>query len=213
MSFYSDQILPRCIDFALSRPAVMEMRSRVVQGLHGRVLEIGFGTGLNLAYYPREVTQIYALDPLRTAPKLSAARIAACPVPIQWLALPSSGRLPLPDASVDSVLSTFTLCTIADLPTAFAELQRVLVPGGKLHFLEHGRSPERTIARLQDLLTPLNRRFAGGCHLNRSIDVLLRDAGFCLDKLTNEAMPGPRLTAYTFEGVARVCRDARHSGP
>src|SRR4051812_12749537 len=122
MSLYSDQILPRCIDFALSRPAIMEMRARVTRELRGRVLEIGFGTGLNLAFYPREVTQIYAADPLRTAPKLSAARIAGCHVPIQWLKLPGSERLPLPDASVDSVLSTFTLCTIPDLPTALAEL-------------------------------------------------------------------------------------------
>jgi len=211
MSLYSDHILPRCIDFALSRPAIMEMRARATQGLHGRVLEIGFGTGLNLTYYPREVTQIYALDPLRSAPKLSAARIAACPIPIQWLKLPDSGRLPLPDASVDSVLSTFTLCTIPDLHTALAELQRVLVPQGKLHFLEHGRSPKPVLARLQDLCTPFHRQLAGGCHLNRSIDVLLRDSGFCLDKLTNHEMPGPSITAYTFEGVAHVCSNAARS--
>lgn len=208
MSIYSDQILPRCIDFALSRPEIMKMRARVTEGLRGRVLEIGFGTGLNLASYPREVTQIYALDPLRTAAKLSAARVAACPIPIQWLPVPKSGRLPLPDASVDSVLSTFTLCTIADLHTALAELQRVLVPGGKLHFLEHGRSPKRLVAQLQNLLTPLQRRLGGGCHLNREIDVLLRDSGFCLDRLTNQEMPGPRVSAYTFEGVAHVCTRA-----
>lgn len=208
MSLYSDHILPRCIDFALTRPPILELRERVTRDLRGEVLEIGFGSGPNLTYYPEAVTQIFALDPARHAQTMSRRRISARGIPVHWLPLPDSGQIPLPDHSVDSVLSTFTLCTIPRLEGALAELRRVLRPAGKLHFLEHGRSPRRRVAYLQDRLTPLQRRVAGGCHLNRPIDVLLRDAGFCLDALNTFDLPGFGLAAFMFEGVARVCDEA-----
>ena len=209
MGLYTDHILPRCIDFTLSRPPILELRARVTQGLSGRVLEVGFGSGLNLPYYPPEVTQIWALDPAPAAPSLSAARRAASPVPVEWIALTEEERLPLEDGAVDAVLSTFTLCTIPQIAPALRELYRVLKPRGKLHFLEHGRSPDARVARLQHFFTPLQRKVAGGCHLNRPIDDLLREAGFCLDALQTYYLPGPKLATHMFEGVACACHKPR----
>jgi SAM-dependent methyltransferase len=205
--FYTDHILPRCIDFALSRGPILELRARITLGLQGRVLEIGFGSGLNLAYYPNSVTEILALDPARHAQRRAQPRTAACHIPVQWLEPHASGRLPLEDHSLDAVLSTFTLCTIRDVEAALTEVRRVLKPRGKLHFLEHGRSPEPHIARWQDRLTPLQRRIAGGCHLNRRIDDLVRDSGFCLDELQTYDLPapGPKIAGHMFEGVACAC--------
>jgi SAM-dependent methyltransferase len=160
-----------------------------------------------LPYYPRAVTQVYALDPARFAQQRAAARIVARGLPVQWLVSPESdsGRLPLPDQSVDTALSTFTLCTIPRVSEALAELRRVLKPRGSLHFLEHGRAAEPFWAQIQDLLDPLRRPLVGGCHLNRAIDVLLRDAGFCLNELKTYAVSGPKLSSYLYEGVACAC--------
>ena len=212
MGFYTDHILPRCVDFALSRPPILELRARVTRGLSGRVLEVGFGSGLNLPYYPPEVTQILALDPSPSALPLSAARRAASTIPLEWIAPSAEGRLPLADGALDAVLSTFTLCTIPEIGPALRELYRVLKPGGQLHFLEHGRSPDARVARLQDVFTPLQRRVAGGCHLNRAIDVLLRDAGFCVDALQTYYMAGLKPATHMFEGVARACHKPRAAG-
>jgi SAM-dependent methyltransferase len=208
MGFYSEHILPRCIDAALSRPPVMEARARVTAGLQGDVLELGFGSGLNLPYYPPEVRNIIAVDPSRLARKLARKRIAACAIPLRWLDT-HSPRLPLPDASLDAVLTTFTLCTVPEVAETLRELRRVLRPCGKLHFLEHGRSPDARVHAWQERLTPVQRRIAGGCHLNRPIDDLVRAAGFCLDSLQTYYMEGPRPLAYMFEGRACACaRDA-----
>lgn len=204
MSFYADHILPRCIDFALSRPPILELRARATRGLEGRVLEIGFGSGLNLPYYPTTVTRILALDPSGASQRLSQKRIADCPIPLEWVEL-GDGSLPLAAGSVDAVLSTFTLCTIPDLDSALAELKRVLKPCGKLHFLEHGRSHDASVARWQVRLTPLQKRVAGGCHLDRPIADRVRNAGFCLDSLETYYMPGPKISAFMYEGVACAC--------
>ena len=212
MGLYTDHILPRCIDFMLSRPPILELRARVTQGLAGKVLEVGFGSGLNLPYYPREVTRIWALDPSPSAQPLSAARQAACNIPVHWIAPEPTGDLPLADGEVDAVLSTFTFCTIPQIELALRELYRVLKPCGKLHFLEHGKSPDARVARMQQLFTPLQRRVAGGCHLNRPIDDLLRDAGFCLDALQTYYMPGPKAATHMFEGIACACHKPRAEG-
>ena len=209
MGLYTDHILPRCIDFVLSRPPILALRARVTQGLSGKVLEVGFGSGLNLPYYPPEVTGIWALDPAPAAQPLSAARRAQCAIPVTWIAPAADATLPLADSEMDAVLSTFTLCTIPQIEVALRELHRVLKPCGKLHFLEHGRSPEARVARMQNLLTPLQKRLAGGCHLNRPIDDLLRDAGFCLDALQTYYMPGPKSSTHMFEGVACACHKPR----
>jgi ubiquinone/menaquinone biosynthesis C-methylase UbiE len=202
MGFYSDQILPRCLDFALSRKAIMELRARVTAGLAGEVLEVGFGSGLNLLLYPRTVTRVLAVDPSELGRKLAQKRIAQSPLPVQWCGLDGE-RLALPSASVDAVLSTFTFCTIPDLARALAELRRVLKPNGMLHFLEHGRSPEPGVAKWQDRLNPIQRVVGGGCNLNRAIDREITDAGFALDTLERYYLPGPKFAAHIFEGRAR----------
>jgi ubiquinone/menaquinone biosynthesis C-methylase UbiE len=207
MGFYADRILPHCIDFSLSRAPIMRLRARVTRPLAGRVLEIGFGSGLNLPYYSERVSEIVAVEPSDIARRLARKRIARCAIPIHWSAL-AGQHLDLPDASVDAALSTFTLCTIPDVSLALRELHRVLVPEGTLHFLEHGRSPERRVSKWQDRLNPLQKCLAGGCHLNRSYQELLRDAGFCLDALENYHLPGPKFATYIYEGRARACHHA-----
>jgi ubiquinone/menaquinone biosynthesis C-methylase UbiE len=205
MGFYADQILPRCIDFALSRRPILRARERITEGLSGEVLEIGFGSGLNLPYYPASVSKIYAVDPCETGKRLARERIAACSIPIEWAGLDGQ-TLELADASVDAVLSTFTFCTIPNLDAALAELRRVLRPGGQLHFLEHGRSPEPGVAKWQDRLTPIQRRMAGGCHLNRAMDDKVRAAGFELHSLETYYLKGPKVGTYVFEGRARAAQ-------
>jgi SAM-dependent methyltransferase len=204
MGLYSDHFLPRCTDFVLSREPILVARRRVTRGLHGAVLELGFGSGLNLPYYPSEVTQVFAVEPSSVAKQLAGPRVAQSGVRFAWSGLDGQ-QLDLPDASVDAALTTFTLCTIPDLDRALGELRRVLRQGGMLHFLEHGRSPSARVARWQDRLNPLHRRFAGGCNLNRDLPARLRAAGFCIDALDSYQMPGPRLAGYFFEGRARNC--------
>jgi ubiquinone/menaquinone biosynthesis C-methylase UbiE len=203
MGFYDDVILPRVIDKLLSTRPILKARERIVQGLSGEVLELGFGSGLNLPYMPNTVTTLHAVDPSGTARKLAKARLDASPVHVEFSGLDGQS-LQLPDASVDAVLTTFTLCTIPDLPRALSEARRVLRPGGKLHFLEHGRSPEINVARWQDRITPVYRPFAGGCHLNREISASLREAGFVITSIDNYYLRGPKVGTYLYEGRAAL---------
>jgi len=188
----------------LSRKPILELRERTARGLTGEVLEIGFGSGINLPYYPASVAQVYAVEPSSVARHLAEPRVQRSRVPVVWSGLDGQ-RLTLADASVDCALSTFTLCTIPDVSAALSELRRVLRPGGMLHFLEHGRSPTARVARWQDRLTPLQKRVAGGCHLNRNIPDLLREAGFCMDALEQYYLPGPKVATFISEGRARRC--------
>jgi ubiquinone/menaquinone biosynthesis C-methylase UbiE len=204
MGFYTEHIVPRCTDFVLSRPQILKLRQRVAQGLTGDVLEIGFGSGLNLPYYPTSVKRVLAIEPSTVGRKLAQRRVQASAVPVEWSGLDGE-HLMLDDASADCALTTFTLCTIPDVQTALRELRRVIRPGGMLHFLEHGRSPDPKVAKWQDRLTPLQQRMAAGCHLNRPTADLLRAAGFCLDQLDNYYLPGPKFAAYISEGRARRC--------
>jgi ubiquinone/menaquinone biosynthesis C-methylase UbiE len=208
MSFYADQVLPRVIDFACRRAAIDRIRERVSSGLHGEVLEIGFGSGLNLPHLPLAVTKLHAVDPSATGRKLARDRIAASPAQIEWSGLDGQ-NLALGDSSVDCALSTFTLCTVPDLDRTLREVHRVLRPDGVFHFFEHGRSPDAGIAAWQDRLTPLHRRLLGGCELNRSIGDRLRDAGFCIDSVANYYLPGPKFSTYIYEGRARACDHGR----
>lgn len=203
MGFYDDVLLPRGVDFMLSTRPILKARARIVHGLSGEVLELGFGSGLNLPYMPREVSRVQAIDPSGTARKLARKRLDASPIPVVFSGLDGQ-CLELPTASVDAVLTTFTLCTIPDVARALAEAKRVLRPGGALHFLEHGRSPEASTARWQDRLTPFQRRFAGGCHLNRDMAVIVRDAGFAIESLKNYYLRGPKPMTYFYEGRARA---------
>jgi SAM-dependent methyltransferase len=201
MGFYTAQIVPRFTDVALRGREFGRLRARVAAGLEGEVLEVGFGSGLNVPYYPPAVTRVRAVDPAVVGRKLAAGRVAESPVPIDYLGLDGE-VLPLDDASVDHVLTTWTLCTIPDVDRALAEMARVLRPGGGFHFLEHGRSPDPGVARWQDRLTPLQRRLAGGCHLNRPIHELIARQGLQINEIDNYYLKGPRALGYMYEGTA-----------
>ena len=201
MGFYEEQVLPRLVDVALSGKQFRELRARVAGQLEGEVLEVGFGSGRNVPHYPSGVKRVRAVDPAVVGRRLARRRVAASPVAVEYIGLDGQD-LPVEDGSVDHVLTTWTLCTIADVPRALAEIGRVLRPGGGLHFLEHGRSPDPKVARWQDRLTPLQRRIAGGCHLNRPIDRLVAESGLRVTAMENYYLKGPKPLGYMFEGVA-----------
>jgi len=201
MGFYQDQVVPRITNVTLSNREFAPIRQRVTAGLAGEVLEVGFGSGLNVPFYPPEVKRVRAVDPAAAGRKLAARRVAASPVPVEYVGLDGQ-ELPLESGSVDHVLSTWTMCTIPDVETALREMHRVLRAGGELHFVEHGRSPDPGVARWQGRLNPLQRVVCGGCHLNRPIDRLITQAGFRMTRLENYYFPGLKPYGYSFEGVA-----------
>lgn len=202
MGIYQERILPRITHAAMNRSDLAPIRDRVCGGLAGEVVEIGFGSGLNVPHYPPAVVRVRAVDPAVLGQRLAASRVAATLVPVEYTGL--DGRsLPLESDSVDHVLSTWTLCTIPDLERALAEVRRVLRPGGFLNFVEHGKSPDSDVARWQDRLTPVQRRMAGGCHLNRPISQLLAGSGLKVEAMENYYVKGPKTFGYTFEGRAR----------
>jgi ubiquinone/menaquinone biosynthesis C-methylase UbiE len=199
--FYENQVLPRCVNLLLGGKQFSDIRRRVARGLSGQVLEVGFGSGLNVPHYPAEVERVRAVDPATVGRQLARKRLAAATAPVEFIG--TDGReLPLESETIDHVLVTWTLCTIPDVESALAEMLRVLRPGGQLHFAEHGRSPDPSVAKWQDRLTPLQRRVAGGCHLNRSVARLVEGAGFTVTHLDNYYMRGPRPMGYMFEGLA-----------
>ena len=202
MGFYREQILPRVVDKACATGEISRQRATVTDGLAGRVVEIGFGSGLNLPHMPAAVERILAVEPSETAQRLARARLAESPIPVEFIGV-GGDLLPVDDESVDAALTTFTLCTIPDVSRALRELMRVLRPGGRLHFFEHGLSPEPRVARWQHRLTPLQRRLFGGCHLDRPIDQLIGGAGFEIASLHNRYLKGPKTPGYIYQGIAR----------
>lgn len=201
MGVYEDRVLPRLTDLVMNRQDLEPIRARATAGLDGEVLEVGFGSGLNVPHYPASVSRMRAVDPATLGRKLAAKRVAASPTPVDYIGLDGQA-LPLEAASVDHVLSTWTLCTIPDVERALEEIRRVLRRGGVLHFVEHGRSPEAKVAHWQDRLTPIQRRVSGGCHLNRPIHQLLADSGLELTKMETYYIKGPKVFGHTFEGEA-----------
>jgi ubiquinone/menaquinone biosynthesis C-methylase UbiE len=207
VGFYLDHVVPRITNAMMNRADLRPIRDRVAAGLAGEVLEVGFGSGLNVPHYPHAVSRVLAVDPARAGRRLAAARLAVSPVPVEFAGLDGE-ELPWPDARFDHALITWTLCTIPDPGRALAEIYRVLRPGGALHFAEHGRSPDPAVARWQDRLTPLQRRIAGGCHLGRPIRQLIADSGLQVIRMDNYYVQGPKAFGYTFEGRAAKPRDA-----
>ncbi|HEY9232826.1 MAG TPA: class I SAM-dependent methyltransferase [Blastocatellia bacterium] len=204
MGFYARQIFPRVLDYLLRSDEVSRQRRATLQPLTGRVLEIGFGTGLNLPHYPQTVSHLTIIDPQRMLADRVARRIAAAPMPIDKMYLDASGRLPFDDDSFDGVATTFTLCTIADVTAALAEMRRVLKPRGLMVFLEHGLSDDARTATWQNWLTPIQKVVACGCHLNRPIEALITRAGLTIDHLTRDLMPGlPRVIGSIYRGTAK----------
>jgi ubiquinone/menaquinone biosynthesis C-methylase UbiE len=200
MGLYQDRILPRLIDLVMRNERLTPYRQRAISQAEGRVLEIGAGSGLNLPFYTGAATEILGLEP---HPKLrDLARGRQCGVP--WTTVDGSAEaIPLEDASVDTVVSTWTLCSIPGVSQALAEARRVLKPGGKFLFVEHGLAPDAGVRRWQDRLTPAWKRVAGGCYLNRPIQKLVQQAGFDITQLQTGYMPGPRPMTFTYEGCAR----------
>ena len=201
VGFYGDQIVPRVIDVVMARQEFTPIRARIAADLAGEVLEVGFGSGLNVAHYPAAVNRVRAVDPATVGRKLAAKRVAATSVPVEYVGLDGE-QLPVESDSVDHVLTTWTLCSIPDVERALIEIRRVLRPGGSFHFVEHGRSPDPDVSRWQDRLTPLQRRVAGGCHLKRPIDELVAASGLGLTRMENYYAKGPKPFGYMFEGVA-----------
>ena len=201
VGLYEEQVLPRFVDVALGGARLGRLRARVAAGLEGEVVEVGFGSGHNVPYYPQAVRRVRVVDPATVGRKLAAKRVAATTVPVEFVGLDGQS-LPLADGTVDHVLTTWTLCTIPDVRAALGEIRRVLRPGGALHFLEHGRSAEPNVARWQDRVTPVQRRIGGGCHLNRPIDQLVAGSGLAIGEQTTYYIRGPKVVGYKYDGDA-----------
>ena len=201
MGFYEEQILPRGINWTMCWPRFGKLRQQCLKDVGGNVLEVGFGSGLNLPHYTSRVTQLYALDPSQVGRRLAKKRIRRASFPVEFVELEGT-RMVLPDHSVDAVVSTWTLCTIPDPMAALKEIRRVLKPGGKYYFLEHGLSPDRGVARLQNFWNPVQKWCAGGCHVNRKIDHLIQEAGFKILGYKRFYMEGPRVLSYMYGGSA-----------
>jgi SAM-dependent methyltransferase len=182
MGIYAERVLPRLINVACGAKASRPLRERACAGLHGQVVEIGFGSGHNVPFYPDTVQRVAAIEPSQLSWRLAQDRVSASPVTIDQAGLDGQS-LPFADNSFDTALSTWTLCTIPDPLLALTEVRRVLVPGGTLHFVEHGLAPDEKVQRWQHRLEPINKRVAGGCHLTRPILDLLRTAGFTVQEV------------------------------
>ncbi|HEX2825506.1 MAG TPA: class I SAM-dependent methyltransferase [Burkholderiales bacterium] len=203
MGLYQRYLLPRLIDLAMRVSEVRRYRALIVPRAHGDVLELGIGSALNLPYYGAHVQRLEGVDP--SVELLAMAQHRACDAPFEIELLPSPAEsLPLADASFDCVVTTFTLCSVGDPAAAMREARRVLKPGGRLLFAEHGLAPEESVRRWQHRLNPVWRKLAGGCNLDRRIDDIVEQAGFTLGDIQRGYARGPRPFAYIYCGEARA---------
>jgi ubiquinone/menaquinone biosynthesis C-methylase UbiE len=201
MGFYRERVLPKLCDLAMRNERLRPYRERVIGQAQGRVLEIGAGSGMNLGLY-RNAADILALEPDPKLIEMARSRARAAPRPVHILEA-SAEHIPLADGSVDTVVSTWTMCTIPHAVEALREVRRVLKPGGRLLFVEHGLAPTTGVQKWQHRLTPAWKRIAGGCHLDRPIEALVREGGFAIERLSTGYMPGPKVMTYMYEGSAR----------
>lgn len=202
MGFYAQHILPHFIDLAMRNKETSLLRAAWIPQARGEVLEVGIGSGLNLPFYSDQLQHLYGVDPSLELQQMARKRVAGR-IDIDFLAQSAEEPLPLPDASMDTIVITWTLCSIPNAASALQQMKRVLKPSGQLIFIEHGRSPDRGVMAWQDRLTPLWKRIAGGCHLNRKVDELITAAGFQITELKNFYLPGPHPMTYTYQGFAR----------
>jgi len=202
MGFYNDFILPRLCDLAMRNKQLLPFRERVIGAAEGRVLEIGVGSGRNLPFYRPPVRDVLALEPAARLVTMAQGASRASPMPIRFFEA-SAETIPLDQHSVDTVVTTWTLCSIPQAASALADMRRVLRPSGKLLFVEHGEAPDAGVRRWQNRLTPIWRRCAGGCHLNRPIRSMIEDAGFKIDRIETGYIPGPKPMTFMYEGSAR----------
>jgi len=202
MGFYAEHVVPYLVQLAMRQGTLVPYRERVISKAAGRVLEIGVGSGLNLPLYPAAVTAVVGIEP--SAKLLSMAKAQTAPATRQIELLEASAEaIPLENESVDTVVTTWTLCTIPEVQRALEEMRRVLMPTGRLLFVEHGRSPDSSVRRWQNRLNPLWKPIAGGCHLNRPIADLIESAGFRIEHMDTGYGQGPRPMVFMYEGEAR----------
>lgn len=203
MGFYAEVILPRLCDFAMRNQRLLPYRERVIGAAEGRVLEIGLGSGRNLPLYRTPAREILGLEPSPQLIAMAKHGAPASSIPATFIE-GSAELIPLDDNSIDTVVTTWTLCTIPHAEVALGEMHRVLKPGGRLLFVEHGLAPDKSVRKWQNLLTPAWKSVSGGCHLNRPIASMIEGAGFRFDRLETGYMPGPRLMTFFYEGSART---------
>ena len=203
MGFYQRHLLPRVLDLAMRRSSLVEQREWLLKQVRGQVLEMGFGTGLNLPYYPREVRTLTVVEPDAAMRARAEKRIAKSGRTVSVVAGRMDRKLPLADGSFDTVVSTWTMCTIPDPAAALKEVYRLLKPGGQFLFVEHGLSPDREVVKWQRRFNGLTRKWGGGCNLDRDIEEILRRSRLEVEKLEKFYLPkGLRAGAYTYRGVA-----------
>ena len=209
MGLYARYLLPRIIDLTCGSKPVQKQREKVVPLAGGRVLEVGIGSGRNLPFYDLgKVTCLWGLEPDRAMRRLAEPVAERYGIDVQWLDLPGE-EIPLDDASVDTVVLTYTLCSISDPEAALRQMARVLAPDGRLLFCEHGAAPDASVRRWQDRITPLWKSFGGGCRLNRDIPELLERGGFSVDWLETMYIPGWKPACFNFWGRAAAARSPR----
>jgi ubiquinone/menaquinone biosynthesis C-methylase UbiE len=199
MSFYGEYVLPHLINLSMRNRELTPYRERVISHAEGRVLEIGSGSGLNLPFYGRQVQEILGLEP--SARLTAMAQRAVAQAPVRFIA-GSAETIPIEDQSIDTVVTTWSLCSIPDAAQALAEMRRVLKPTGQLLFVEHGLAPEDKVRRWQHRLTPTWKKIGGGCHLDRPIGALIEDAGFRMHELETGYAKGPKPLTFMYEGRA-----------
>lgn len=204
MGFYSKYVLLHLTDIAMRNRETSHLRAAWIPRARGEVLEKGIGSGLNLPFYSSQVQCVYGVEPSLELQQMARRRALAGPTKVEFLPQSAEEPLPLPLASIDTVVVTWAVCSIPDAARALQQMKRVLKPSGNLIFLEHGRAPDNDVAVWQDRLTPIWKRVSGGCHLNRKIDELIVEAGFQISGLKTCYLPGPRPMTYTYQGVARL---------
>jgi len=204
MGFYDKHILPRFLDFACSMSSIQKQREKVVPRAEGRVLEIGMGSGLNLPFYDySKIDYLWGLEPAEEMRKRAEPKLKDMPCEFEFLGLKGE-EIPLEDKSVDTVLTTFTMCTIPEVMVALEQMKRVLKPGGVMLFSEHGKAPDAAVEKWQSRINPTWNKLAGGCNLNREIDKLVTDAGFDFVDLSHDYVPGPKIASYMYWGAAKA---------
>jgi len=203
MGLYAKYVLPPLIDLAMRNKDTARLRAECVPRACGEVVEIGIGSGLNLPFYSSDVQHVYGVDPSVELQQMARKRSAMERIKVEFISQSAEEPLPLIDASIDTVVLTWTLCSIPDALRALQQMKRILKPSGHLIFVEHGRSGDPGVEVWQDRITPLWKRIGGGCHLNRKIDDLIEAAGFQIVELKTLYLPGPRLMTYTYQGIAQ----------
>lgn len=202
MGFYAKYVLPWIIDLGMRNKETARLRAEWVPQARGEVLEVGIGSGLNLPFYSSNVQRVYGVDPSTELQEMARKRAETAPMKVEFLSQSAEERIPLANASIDTAVVTWTLCSIPNASQALQQVRRVLRAGGRLIFLEHGRAPDQGVVEWQDRITPFWKHVGGGCHLNRKIDELITTAGFHIVEMKTCYLPGPRVMTYTYQGFA-----------